>query len=66
MSVIEFRRKPPPPTPLPEAAAVWQCNCGCEVFWLYQDGRVECPECNVFHDEMTGYWAIVAVESDSE
>ena len=45
-----FVPKPPPPKP-----QVYVCYCGCEGFWLYRDGRVECHECNTFHDDMTGY-----------
>ena len=45
---------------------VYVCDCGCENFWLYQDGQVECAACNAFHDGMTGYWKLIAVESDEQ
>jgi len=38
---------------------VWQCDCGCENFWLYEDGQIECAECNTFHHSQTGNWKIV-------
>lgn len=58
MTILAFRgREKPKPK-------VWQCNCGCEAFWLYEDGRVECQECNTFHDSMTGHWKIIA-ENDA-
>jgi len=54
MTVVAFQRKE---VPKPK---VYVCNCRCENFWLYQDGRVECAECNTFHEDMRGYWKIIA------
>ena len=51
------------PEPAPES--VWQCNCGCQHFWLHEDGRVECPDCGVWQDGMTGYWMICAPKEAS-
>lgn len=53
MTVTSFPREEKPKT------RVWACNCGCENFWLHEDGRIECAECRIFHDSMTGYWRIV-------
>ena len=53
MTVVPLR---PPKRPQPE---IWQCQCGCQNFWLYADGRIECAECNRFHDSMTGSWQII-------
>jgi hypothetical protein len=53
MTVIPLEQKAKPPS------KIWVCDCGCENFWLYQDGRVECVECNTIHDTMTGYWKII-------
>lgn len=51
MTVVSLPEKPLP--------RIWECDCGCQNFWLYEDGRIECAECNTFHDAMTGYWKIV-------
>lgn len=49
-----------PEWPEPAPAVVWQCNCGCEHFWLHEDGRIECPDCKTWQDANvdTGRWLI--------
>lgn len=53
MTVITLKPKEKPPP------RVYVCGCGCENFWLYEDGQIECIECNTFHDHMMGYWKLV-------
>ena len=52
-TVVTFRTKEKP------RPRIWKCDCGCEVYWLYEDGQVECAECNTFHDAVTGYWQLI-------
>ena len=53
MTIIAFK-KPEQPEP-----RVWVCNCGCGGFWLYEDGRIQCMDCDEFHDSMKGEWSVV-------
>jgi len=53
MTISTFKPKYRP------APRVWKCDCGCENFWLYEDGRIECAECLTFHHSRTGFWKIV-------
>jgi len=59
MTVLNFK-KPEKPAP-----RVYQCQCGCENFWLYDDGQIECAECNTFHPDMTGYWKTIDPEGET-
>ena len=43
---------------------IWVCNCECEAFWLYEDGRIQCRQCDAFADTMKGYWAVVVATED--
>lgn len=45
---------------------VWQCrHCGCQTFFLHQDGRTECANCSTFDEGEHGWWADwVSVRSD--
>ena len=52
MTVTDFKAKEQP------ESKVWVCDCGNESFWLYEDGRIECMDCNAFHTTMTGYWKL--------
>ena len=58
MTVIAFTKKEPP------KPRIWQCNCDCQAFWLYEDGRIQCMQCDEFHDTMKGQWSLVVAEPD--
>lgn len=58
MTVVSFPAKPDKPKP-----RVWVCNCGCQNFWLYEDGQIECVECGTFHHSETGTWLIANLEA---
>lgn len=27
---------------------VWECSCGCQLFFLHRDGAIECRECGTW------------------
>lgn len=58
MTVIIFRK---PELPKPR---IWVCSCECEAFWLYEDGRVQCMQCDEFADTMKGQWSVVVATPD--
>jgi hypothetical protein len=58
MAVVEFRRKEPP------EPRIWQCNCDCQAFWLYEDGSIQCQACDAFANTMKGQWSVVVAEAD--
>lgn len=58
MAVVEFRRQEPP------KPRIWVCNCECEAFWLYEDGSIQCTQCEAFANTMKGQWSVVAVPPD--
>ena len=46
-------------SPPKSTAPRWrECNCGCQEFRLYEDGQVQCIECDLMQDEVAGYWTI--------
>jgi hypothetical protein len=45
---------------------IWVCNCECEAFWLYEDGRIQCMQCEAFADTMKGQWSVVVAEEPKE
>ena len=59
MTVIPFRKPEQPEQPKPRIRV---CNCRCEAFWLYEDGRVQCMQCDEFHDEVKGQWSLIVEE----
>lgn len=47
------------PTPLDKPKPrVWECNCGNQTFFLYDDGQIQCASCENMHEEATGCWNI--------
>lgn len=39
-NVVEFRQRPPEHPPM-----IYACGCGCAMFRLWDDGRIECLNC---------------------
>jgi hypothetical protein len=58
VTVVAFTKKEPP------KPRIWVCHCRCEAFWLYEDGRIQCMQCDEFHDTMKGQWSLVVAEPD--
>jgi len=58
VSVVPFKK------PEPKQPRIWVCLCKCEAFWLYEDGRIQCMQCDAFHDEMKGVWSPVVAEDE--
>jgi hypothetical protein len=53
MSVVQFKK------PEPKKPRIYVCNCRCEAFWLWEDGSIQCMQCDEFHDGMKGVWSPV-------
>jgi len=58
MSVVPFKKQEP------KQSRIWVCLCKCEAFWLYEDGRIQCMQCDAFHDCMKGVWSPVVAEDE--
>jgi hypothetical protein len=58
VTVIAFAKKEPP------KPRIWVCHCACEAFWLYEDGRIQCMQCDEFANTMKGQWSLVVAEPD--
>ena len=58
MTVIAFTKKEPP------KPRIWVCNCECEAFWLYEDGSIQCIQCEAFANTMKGQWSVVVATED--
>lgn len=52
--IINFQEEAEKREPL-----IWRCNCGNCAFMLYEDGKVECSECNTFHHEIVEHYTVV-------
>lgn len=51
-----------PPTNIDEARKrrvtpkyVYECRCSGQIFYLHDDGRIECAACGLFHERLV--WA---------
>ena len=58
MSVVPFK-KPEPKKPQDLGLPL-----PLRGFWLYEDGRIQCMQCDEFHDEMKGVWSPVVEDSE--
>jgi len=54
MAVVNFNKVVEEREPL-----IWLCNCSNGSFVIYQNGSVQCAECDKWHDDVIEHKAVV-------
>ena len=50
MTADVVRFQPKQKETLRDNIIVWECMCGCQVYFLHKGGEVECQNCSVISD----------------
>jgi hypothetical protein len=58
MSVVPFKK------PQPKKPRIRVCDCHNESFWVYEDGRIQCMQCDRFDDGIRGVWSFVVDQDE--
>ena len=48
--ILRFKR------PKSEEPMIWACDCGCVTFRLYNNGTVQCAQCNIIVPELERFF----------